>query len=179
MFIRIFVLSLFVFISIFSLNVTAQNQQLFTSQQFRLAERVIRVAEPGQLADSVNVWGDVGNSGRYLVPKGTTLSKLISYSFGPRTLSDTQTQVDWSKMRVEINVQEYDSEKGVESIKKFRYRFEDPIPEGMNDVILKNNQTIAVRVKRKPGFRDYVNVIAPVLTSIATTIVIVDRLSGN
>lgn len=159
--------------------VQAQQQQLFTSQQFRLGERIIRIAEQGELSDSVNVWGDVGSAGRYVIPKGTTLSKLISYSFGPRTLSESQTQIDWSKMRVEINVQEYDQSSGVETIKEFRYRFEEPMPEGLNDFILSNNQTVAIRVKRKPGFRDYVNVIAPVLTSIATTIVIVDRLRGN
>lgn len=157
----------------------AQTQQLFTSQQFRMGERIIRIAEVGELADSVNVWGDVGSAGRYIIPKGTTISQLLSYSFGPRTISETQTQVDWSKMRVEINVQEYDPENGVETINEFRYRFEEPMPAGMSEFKLQNNQTIAVRVKRKPGFRDYVNVIAPVLTSIATTIVIVDRLSGN
>ncbi|HCI72301.1 MAG TPA: hypothetical protein DHV30_17575, partial [Balneola sp.] len=46
-------------------DLIAQNQQLYTSQQFRLGERIIRISEPGQLADSVNVWGDVGSSGRY------------------------------------------------------------------------------------------------------------------
>ncbi|MFV1884721.1 MAG: hypothetical protein ACMZ7B_09555 [Balneola sp.] len=146
-----------------------------TSQQFRQAERVIRIAEPGQLADSINVWGDVGSAGRYLVPKGTTLPKLISYSFGPKTLRDGQTELDWSKMRVEINIQEYDTERGVQSIEKFRYRFEEPFPDGMSDFTLKNNQTVTVRVKRKASFRDYVQVIAPVISAIATTVLIFDR----
>lgn len=162
-----------------TIEVSAQNQQLLGSQQFRLGERLIRIAEPGEVVDSVNVWGDVGSAGRYLIPTGTTIPKLLSYSFGPRTISESQTQVDWSKMRVEVNIQEFNPEKGVQTIKEFRYRFEEPFPSGMQEFVLKNNQTVAVRVKRKPGFRDYVNVIAPVLTSIATTIVIVDRLSGR
>lgn len=40
-----------------SIEVFAQQNQLNQSQQFRLASRIIRVAEPGQLADSINVWG--------------------------------------------------------------------------------------------------------------------------
>ncbi len=157
----------------------AQQRQLTTSQQFRVAERLIRIAEPGELVDSVNVWGDVGSSGRYLIPKGTDLARLISYSFGPRTLSDSQTQIDWSKMRVEINVQDYDSKEGGVAITKFKYRFEDPFPEGMKDFKLKNNQIIAVRVKRKPSFRDYLGVFASTVSAVASTIILLDRLGGN
>lgn len=161
------------------IELQAQQNQLNVSQQFRLGERLIRIAEPGQLVDSVNVWGDVGSSGRYLVPKSTTLSELISYSFGPRTLRDGQTELDWSKMRIEINVQEYDNKNKIQTIEKFRIRFEEPFPNDMQEFRLKNNHTITVRVKRKPSLRDYVSVIAPAISAIATSIIIVDRLSGN
>lgn len=164
---------------IFTTTVIAQNRQTPVSQQFRLAERIIRIAEPGQLADSVNVWGDVGSSGRYVIPRGTTLPRLLSYSFGPQTLNDGQTTLDWSKMRVEINIQHYNAEKKKQVLKSFRYRFEEPFPEGMTSFVLENNQTVTVRVKRKPSFRDYVGVIAPVISAIATSIIIVDRLGGN
>lgn len=156
----------------------AQTQQLYTSQQFRLGERLIRIAEPGELVDSVNVWGDVGSAGRYLVPKGTSLAKLISYSFGPRTLTGGDTQIDWSKMRVEINILEFD-ENGEQQFTEFNYRFEEPFPDGMNTFMLKNNQTVAVRVKRKPSFRDYVGLIASTLSAVATTIILLDRLRGK
>lgn len=157
----------------------AQQRGVPTSQQFRLGERVIRIAEPGQLADSVNVWGDVGSSGRYVIPKGTDLTKLLSYSFGPRTLSDGQTQIDWSKMRVEVNIQEYDAENGGQTITKFKYRFEDPFPEGMKEFELQNNHTVAVRVKRKPSFRDYLGVFASTVSAVASTIILLDRLGGR
>ncbi len=160
-------------------NSQAQNNQFYNSPQFRQAERVIRIAEPGELVDSVNVWGDVGSSGRYLIPKGTNLTKLLSYSFGPRTLSDSQTQIDWSKMRVEINIQEYDDNNGGEKLTKFKYRFEEPFPKGMKEFELKNNQTIAVRVKRKPSFRDYLGVFASTVSAVASTIILLDRLGGN
>ena len=163
-------------ICMMSATLMAQNQQLYYSQQFRLGERIIRIAEPGELADSVNVWGDVGAAGRYVVPRGTTLPKLISYSFGPRTLRDGQTELDWSKMRVEVNVQEYNIVEGIQSIEKFRYRFEEPFPEGLAEFTVKNNQTVTIRVKRKASFRDYVQVIAPVISALATTIIAFDRV---
>ncbi len=161
--------SLFILLCLSS-QTFSQNQQLLTSQQFRLGERIIRIAEPGQLVDSVNVWGDVGSAGRYLVPKGTRLTDIVSYSFGPRTFSETQTQIDWSEMRVEINVQSFDKATGESKIDKFRYRFEEPYPEGMADFIVSNNQTVSVRVKRKAAFRDYLSIITPVISAIGTAV---------
>jgi hypothetical protein len=170
---------LFILLAMIAQSVEAQSRETPVSQQFRLAERIVRIAEPGQLADSVNVWGDVGSSGRYIIPRGTTIPLLLSYSFGPQTLRDGQTNLDWSKMRVEINIQEYDKENKIQTLEEFKYRFEEPFPDGMNDFVLKNGQTITVRVKRKPSFRDYVGVIAPVISAIATSIVIVDRLANR
>jgi len=170
---------IFFVVVILSASLNAQNRQLSTSQQFRLGERIIRIAEPGELVDSVNVWGDVGSSGRYLIPKGTDLAKLISYSLGPTTLRDGQTQIDWSKMRVEINIQEYDAENGGQTVKRFSYRFEEPFPEGMREFDLNNNQTVTVRVKRKPSFRDYLGVFASTISAVASTIILLDRLGGR
>ncbi|HLR31349.1 MAG TPA: hypothetical protein VK074_02595, partial [Fodinibius sp.] len=47
-----------------------------------LSDRYIRVAEAGDLTDTLNVWGDVGSSGRYIVPEGIKLPELISFSLG-------------------------------------------------------------------------------------------------
>lgn len=170
---------IFSFSLLLTSSLEAQTRETPVSQQFRLAERIVRIAEPGQLADSVNVWGDVGSAGRYIIPRGTTIPLLLSYSFGPQTLRDGQTNLDWSKMRVEINIQEYDKENKVQTLEKFQYRFEEPFPDGMNDFVLKNGQTITIRVKRKPSFRDYVGVIAPVISALATSIVIIDRLANR
>ncbi|MDR8393390.1 hypothetical protein NC796_19705 [Aliifodinibius sp. S!AR15-10] len=141
-----------------------------------MADRIIRVAEPGQLADTLNVWGDVGSSGRYLVPRNTSLPELISYAFGPQTISDDQTRLDWSKLRVEVNISEYNDVTGMEEVQNFRYRFNEPLPDGMREFDLKNNQVVALQVKRRPSFVDYVRVVAPVLSSIATGFLIIERL---
>jgi hypothetical protein len=87
-------------------------RQLEFSQQFRMADRIVRIAEPGQLADTINVWGDVNSPGRYLIPKGTALPEVISYSFGPTGIRDRETTLDWSRLRVEVNVSDYNAENG-------------------------------------------------------------------
>lgn len=153
-----------------------RGRQLDFSQQFRLGDRIIRVAEPGQLADTLNVWGDVNSPGRYLIPVGTTLPELISYAFGPTTIRDREANLDWSEMRVEITVSQYSQEKGQEVIKRFKYKFSEPLPAGMRTFNLKNNQVVAVQVKRKPAFVDYIRVVAPVISAIATSILIINEL---
>lgn len=153
-----------------------QGQQMGFSQQFRLGDRIIRVAEPGQLADTLNVWGDVNSPGRYLVPRGTTLPQLISYTFGPQTIRDRESNLDWSKMRVEVNISEYSQQKGQEIVKNFKYRFDEPLPQGMRSFDLENNQVVSIQVKRKPAFIDYVKVIGPVISGVAGTLLILERL---
>ncbi|MBD3615452.1 MAG: hypothetical protein HUJ22_02685 [Gracilimonas sp.] len=143
-----------------------------------MAERIIRIAEPGQLADTVNVWGDVRSPGRYLIPRQTKLPELISYSFGPTGLRDRETTLDWSKLRVEVNVSTYNEQTDNEKIETFRFRYNEPLPKGIRTFRLENNQVISVQVKRKPAFIDYVRVVAPVISAVATSIIIVDRL-GN
>jgi len=167
----------FLFIIIFSTIASAQiSDQIRLSQQFRLADGIIRIAEPGQLADTVNVWGDVNNPGRYLVPRGTTLPELISYSRGPARFITGETTIDWSKMRIEVNVSRLNSDTGREEFHSFRYRFNEPLPEGMRSYRLSNDEVIALQVRRRPAFMDYVRVVAPVVTIVATSILIVDRL---
>lgn len=170
-----------IFITVFFQDVHAQQQgrQLQFSQQFRLGERIIRVAEPGQLADTLNVWGDVNSPGRYLIPRGTSLPELISYAFGPQTIRSNEAELDWSKMRVEVNISEYNPETGAEEVKNFEYRFDEPLPAGMRTFDLENNQVVAIQVKRRPAFVDYVRVIAPVISSVATGFLIIERLRGN
>src|SRR5690625_1928984 len=153
-----------------------QDQQLRSSQQFRMAERIIRVAEPGELANSINVWGDVNSSGRYLIPRDTRLPELISYSFGPQTIRNNQSELDWSKMRMEVNISEFNPATGMDEVKNFKYRFNEPLPAGMRNFDLKNNQVVAIQVKRRPSFVDYVRVVAPIVSTVATGCLIIDRL---
>jgi hypothetical protein len=157
---------------------TADAQQRSTpvSQQFRLGEGLIRIAEPGQLADSVSVWGDVNTPGRFLIPRQTRINELISFANGPASYRTGETTVDWSKIRIEINIARVDPASGEQLHRQFRYRYSEPLPEEFYDFHLRNNDIIGVEVKRRPAFADYVRVIAPVVSTIATTFLIIDRL---
>ena len=159
-------------------QVTDNGRQLEFSQQFRMAERIVRIAEPGQFADTVNVWGDVNSPGRYLIPKDTRLPELISYSFGPTGIRDRETTLDWSKLRVEVNVSTYDDQNRKETIETFNFRYNEPLPTRMRTFPLENNQVVSVQVKRKPAFIDYVRVVAPIISGVATSILIFERLNN-
>jgi len=151
-------------------------RQLQYSQQFRLGDRFIRVAEPGELVDSVNVWGDVNSAGRYLVPEDTRLPELISYSFGPATIRDREANIDWAKLRLEVKVSRFDENQRRVEVANFRYRYDEPEPVELFEYELNNNDIVTLQVKRKPAFIDYVRVIAPVISSVATGFLIVERL---
>lgn len=174
--VTIFLLAIMAFLMKPSTGFAQIGQRLQYSQQFRRGARIIRVAEPGQLADTVSVWGDVGSPGRYLIPKGTTLPQLISYAFGPNTISVGQTQLDWSEMHIHIYISDYNPETGEKTFTHFEYEPDEPLPEGMRTFELQNNQVVTVQVQRNPSFVDYIRVIAPVISALATTIIIIDNL---
>lgn len=153
-----------------------RGRQLEYSQQFRLAERIIRIAEPGQLADTLNVWGDVNSPGRYLIPRGTSLPELISYSFGPSTYRSREAELDWSKMQLEVKVSRYNNSLKEVEIETFNYRYDQPEPEGMFEFDLQNDDIVTLQVKRRPALIDYVRVIAPIVSSTAAGILIIERL---
>lgn len=153
-----------------------QGRQLEYSQQFRLAERIIRIAEPGQLADTLNVWGDVNSPGRYLIPRNTRLPELISYSFGPSTYRSREAELDWSKMRLEVKVSRYNGPNQKVDVQTFKYRYDDPEPEGMFQYNLQNNDIVTVQVKRRPALIDYVRVIAPIISGTAASILVIERI---
>jgi hypothetical protein len=140
----------------------------------QLSDRYIRVAEMGELVDSINVWGDVGSAGRYLVPEGTNLPDLISFSFGylgPRGLD-----IDWAKTQIEVKVSRYDADRRFVEVAYFRYRYHDPEPIELWEFELQNNDVVTLQVRRRPSLTDYIGVIAPVLSVLTTSILLWDRL---
>ena len=153
-----------------------EGQQLRYSNQFRLADRIIRIAEPGQFADTLNVWGDINSPGRYLIPRSTTLPELISYSFGPSTIRNNETALDWSRMRLEVKVSRYNRNNERVDVETFKYRYDEPEPAELFEYNLQNNDIVTLQVKRKPAFIDYVRVVAPVISSLAAGFLIIERL---
>lgn len=139
-------------------------------------DRFIRVAETGQLIDSVNVWGDINTAGRYLVPEGTNITEIISFGMGYNTLRGRETELDWSDVHLEIKVSRLNDNREAMEIAYFRYRYHDPEPVEMFDFVLQNNDIVTVQLKRKPSLRDYVQVLGTTLGAIATSLLLYERL---
>ncbi|MCH8567778.1 MAG: hypothetical protein LAT67_05925 [Balneolales bacterium] len=164
-------------------SVTAQSQgqtgrDVPVSQMFRMAEGLVRIAEPGQMADTLNIWGDVTLPGRYVVPRNTNVADLISYARGPVRLITQETQIDWSRVRLELSISRFDPDQG-EQVVNIRYSYNEPLPEEFRNIMLQNNDLIALQVRRKPIFLDYVRAIAPVITLILSSLLLYDRVRGN
>ncbi|MEX0685570.1 MAG: hypothetical protein WD267_01295 [Balneolales bacterium] len=173
-----FLVVLFLFSSLTIINAQSV-RDVPQSQQFRLGEGLVRIAEPGEIADTVNVWGDINNPGRYLIARGTSVAELISYARGPSRYTTGETTTDWSEVRLEVSISKFNSESQEEEITNFVYRYNEPVPDGLRNFKLETNSVVSIQVRRRPSFADYVRVIAPVVSTIATTFVIIERLSGR
>ncbi len=158
---------------LFSTN-SAQAQ---VGQTFRLAEGFVRIAEPGQISDTLSVWGDINAPGRYIVPRGTKPHELISYARGPVASRTAGQRLDWSKVRIEISISRYDDASGEETSQTFTFRYNEPYPAELRDFSLRSDDIISFEVLRRPAFVDWLSVISSVLGATATTIIILDRLA--
>jgi hypothetical protein len=143
-----------------------------------ISDRYIRVAEVGELVDSINVWGDVNSAGRYLVPEGTILPELISYSFGfgEQRGGGAQGNIDWTKTQIEIKISRFDGNRRAVEVAYFRYLYHDPEPIELWEFELQNNDVVTIRVRNKPSFNDYVGIVAPVISIIATSFLLIENL---
>lgn len=170
-------LTICIFIIGFLLADIAQAQQRTVpmSQQFRLAEGIVRIAEAGELADQVNIWGDINAPGRFSIPRGTTLPELISYARGPITYRTGETTLNWSKLHIEVNVSRYNGEASNEEIYNFRYRYTERAPQGIRNFVLKEDDIVSLEVKRRATLVDYLRVVGPIASIAATTLLVIDR----
>ena len=144
--------------------------------QYRLVEGVVQLSKPGEESVLINLWGDVNAPGRFRVPVGTTLIELISLARGPASFRTGETTLDWSKLRVEVNVSRRNQELNIDEVVNFRFRYTQQLPPGIRDFILKENDFITLEVKRRPAFVDYMRITGPIATVVATLILIVDKL---
>ncbi len=135
---------------------------------------LIDITEAGQLADTLNLWGDIRISGRYLVPRGTNLTELISYARGPQGLNTAQT---WSKVELDIYVSRYNVGTNQYQNTSFGFKPNEPLPAEMRNYSLRNGDVITVKASRKPSFRDYFDVIAPIISLGLTSFLFFDRIN--
>lgn len=168
----------FIFAFLFISADISYSQDIGRSQMFRLSEGFVRIAEPGQLADTLSVWGDINAPGRYIVPRGTKVHEMISYARGPVASNRAGQNLDWSKLRLEITVSSFDNNTGQESIRNFEFRYNEPYPAELRDLRLENDNIVSLEVKRRPAFIDWLRVVSTIVGTTATTVIIIDRLSN-
>lgn len=150
--------------------------QLYAQLPEGTSDRYIRIAEIGELADSINVWGDVTSAGRYIVPEGTRLPELVSFSFGYTPTRGLDSDIDWAKTVIKLKVSRYNANSKKVNVALFKYRYDKPEPVEMFEFDLQNNDLVTLQVQQKPSFGDYVKVIAPVIGVIATSVLLVENL---
>lgn len=150
-------------------------------QTLRMAEGFVRIAEPGQLADTLTVWGDVSSPGRYIVPRGTKPHELIGYARGPQSRiggNNQEVALDWSKLRLELSISTYNPERGTETVQSYQFRYSEPFPAELRSYALQNEQIVSLEVKRRPSIRDYLNVMSPIISITLSSILLIDRLQN-
>jgi hypothetical protein len=154
----------------------AQDEIPAVTLQYRLVEGIVQISEPGEESVLINLWGDVNAPGRFMVPTGTTLIELVSFARGPASFRTGETTLDWSKLRVEVNVSRRNQVQNIDEVVNFRFRYTQQLPLGMRDFVLQENDFITLEVKRRPAFVDYMRIIGPISTVVAAMILLVDKL---
>ncbi len=171
------ILAIVMLVSGMIISETARAQEKIpVTQQFRLVEGIVQISKPGEESVLINLWGDVNAPGRFMVPTGTTLIELISFARGPASYRTGETTLDWSKLRVEVNVSRRNQELNIDEVVNFRFRYTQQLPPGMRDFVLQENDFITLEVKRRPAFVDYMRIIGPISTVVAAMILLVDKL---
>lgn len=165
-----------VFITTFAAFITFNFTLVYAQIPEGMSNRYIRIAELGDLADSVNVWGDVVSAGRYIIPEGTNLPELVSFSLGYTPLRGYNSDINWGKTMIELKVSRYNSNNKRVDVALFKYHYDEPEPVDMFEFDLQNNDIVTLQVRRKPSFGDYIRVIAPVVGVIATSVLLIENL---
>ena len=175
--------SIILFLAVLVIFVTVQEetyaQSDFTrsSSLFQVTGGLTRIAIPGELADTVSVWGEVRRAGRYLLPKGTTVAQMLSYASGPINYRSNETMIDWSDVRIEITISSYNSQTKISERQFFSFVYREEFPVELRELRIRNEDIITVEIKRKPVLGDYINVIAPSLSLVFSFWALYDRIN--
>jgi len=152
----------------------AENSQAQVGSQ--LQERINRITEPGQLGDTLSVWGDVRIPGRYIVPRGAEVAKVMQYAGGPTGSRIGSGQNAWTRTRISISISQFDQDTGEMNYHQFHMRYNDEISREMRNFQLSNDDIVTVEVRQRAGFMDVLGVVGPILGTITTSYLLYDRI---
>ena len=173
------IIALFILLAVLPAhNGFAQIQQ--EVPQFR--SDIVRLAPTGVLADTINVWGAVTQRGRFMVPRGTTVVQMLSYTGGPG-IGGRSTRVGdarsiygfYARPQVEVYLHRYDEDQQEEKLERWVYRLREPFPAGMRDYQLQNGEYVTVLIRTRPTTLQYVLFGITTLGSLAGGYFLVER----
>jgi hypothetical protein len=126
------------------------------------------LTRPGQEAVNINIWGAVRTAGYYVVPAGTDLSQILSFSGGPATLGERRRD-----RRPDITVsisREMSEGRKVVYIADFNYLINEtqvyPVLEDGDIIILEGEP-----LPRRWEARDYLSLVS----TAVSVLLLVDR----
>ena len=154
------------------------NSYLYAEQNFnnQSSRRILSIVEPGELADTVSIWGDIQQVGRYAIPRESSVIDVLQYGRGVRTLRDQQIVVGLSRIRVEVSIFRGENRQREQYANKFVFYYDRPLPSVLTSYRIKNKDIIYVSVKKEPSLLDLIQIIAPILSGIATIIALANGL---
>lgn len=178
---RLFLTTAFAVVLLATIATTGAYAQMETPA-FR--SDIVRLAPTGVLADTINVWGAVSMRGRFMVPRGTTVTQMLSYTGGPgiggssiRSTGDSRSIFGFhSRPQVEVYLHRFDEAQQREVLELWTYRLRDPFPEGMRNYQLQNGEYITVHVRTRPTTLQYVLFGITTLGSLAGGYFLVERV---
>jgi hypothetical protein len=106
--------------------------------------------------------------GTYLVPRGINLAQMLAYARGPINLRTQETDLDWSKVFVEISITNRDTGESIQLIQEV----DGSIDSDFFSKRMENFDTVIIRVRRKPNFLDYVRAYSPVIATLLNTLLL-------
>ncbi|TVQ09680.1 MAG: hypothetical protein EA364_13535 [Balneolaceae bacterium] len=126
------------------------------------------LTRPGQDAVNINIWGAVRTAGYYVVPAGTDLSQMLSFSGGPSTLGERRRD---RRPDITVSISRAMSEgRKIVYIADFNYLINEaqiyPILEDGDIIILEGEP-----LPRRWEARDYLSLVS----ATVSVLLLVDR----
>lgn len=147
----------------------------------RFTPDITRLAPPGVLADTVNVWGVVSQRGRFLVPRGTSVSEILSYTGGPdirtsRVGRGASVLGYFTHPQVEVYLNRMDASSGNEYVERWTFRLSEPFPADMRNYPLNNGEYVTVHIRERPTTLQYILFGVSTLGTVAGGYFLLDRV---
>ena len=178
----------FFFTGIASYSTYAQIGNNTAGQAYQLYQQQIQglhsLVQPGQLADTLSLWGNIGLNGRVLVPRHMNLVELISYAGGPGNAAmsggsySIGRQLNWSHEKIYVRINRWDDRENRFHLTTFTFQDNHALPVALQQFPLRNNDVISIQVRQKPSPLDYIQVFGITIASVTAILLVANRFGA-